>query len=338
MLRPNRFTRLQRLPGMTEEKFADLRKARVALVGCGTLGGIYAQNLVRMGIAYLRLIDRDIVEEHNLATQLLFDEEDAAAALPKTEAARRHLEKVNSEVQLEAVSADLASSTAEALLGGVDLILDATDNFETRYLINDVAVKLGIPWIYTATVGYTGLSLAVSPGRSACLRCFMEAPPPPGSLPTCETSGVWPAAAQSIAAVGLTSALRLLTGEASGGELTELGLQSGLRRTVRVVRRDDCPTCGKREFPWLEGRAGSQSTRLCGRDMVHLAPLTPGQWDLPALAKRLQDTFQVQLTEYLLHLKSAEVEIYLFPDGRALVKGVTDPARARVIFNRFITA
>jgi molybdopterin-synthase adenylyltransferase len=334
----SRYTRLQRLPGMTLEKFEALRKARVALVGCGTLGGIYAQNLVRMGIAFLRLIDRDIVEDHNLATQLLFDEDDAAAALPKTEAARRHLERINSEVHLEPVAADLDPATAEALLGGVDLILDATDNFETRYLINDVAVRLNIPWIYTATVGYTGLSLAIIPGRSACLRCFMEEPPPAGSLPTCETSGVWPPAAQSIAAVGLTSALRLLTGEESGNELAELDSQSSLHRTVHVVRRDDCPTCGKSEFPWLEGRAGSQSTRLCGRDMVHLAPVTPGQLDLPAMAKRLHGSFQVQLTPYLLHLKSAEAEVYLFPDGRALVKGVTDPARARAIFNRFISA
>jgi molybdopterin-synthase adenylyltransferase len=341
MLRSNpssRYTRLQRLPGMTPEKFDSVRRARVALVGCGTLGGIYAQNLVRLGITYLRLIDRDIVEEHNLATQLLFDETDAEAVLPKSEAARRHLGRVNSEVQLEAVAADLIPAVAEALLGGVDLIIDATDNFETRYLINDVSVKLGIPWIYTAVVGYTGLSLTIIPGHSACLRCFMEDQPPLGSLPTCETSGVWPAAAQSVAAVGMTSALRLLTGEESNTDLSELDLRGGLHRTVHVVRREDCPTCGRREFTWLEGRTGSQSNRMCGRDMVHLAPLTPGHLDLPALAHRLRESFQVQLTEYLLHLRSPEAEVYLFPDGRALVKGVTDPARARAIFNRFITA
>jgi adenylyltransferase/sulfurtransferase len=333
-----RYHRLLHLPGMSTERLDRLRHVRVALVGCGTLGGIYAQNLARLGIAHLRLIDRDIVEEHNLATQILFDEEDVKGALPKVEAARLHLVKVNSECLIEAMAADLEPSNAEALLGESELIIDATDNFETRYLINDVAVKLDKPWIYTAVVGFAGLCMAVVPGKTACLRCLLEEPPPVGSLPTCETSGVWPASAQSVAAVGITEALRLLTGEMVRGDLTELDLQAGSRRTVHVPRREACPACGQRQFGWLENRAGSQATRLCGRDMVHLSPPAPIKLDLTALAQRLAASFQIQLTEYLLHLKSAEAEIYLFPDGRALVKGVTDPARARALFNRFITA
>jgi adenylyltransferase/sulfurtransferase len=333
----SRYARLQRLPGMEAGKFDRLRRSRAALVGCGTLGGIYAQNLVRCGIAFLRLIDRDVVEEPNLATQILFDQEDVRQALPKAEAARLHLQKVNADCRLEACVSDLAPTTAQALLGGVDLIIDATDNFETRFLINDAAVELNVPWIYTAVVGFTGLCLAIVPGNTACLRCLMDEPPPTGSLPTCETAGVWPPAAQSLAAVGMTQALRLLTGDSPSEGLIEVDLQQGTLRVVNVPRREDCPTCVRKDFVWLEGRRGSQAVRLCGRDMVHLSPQSPAKLDLPVLAQRLGSAFQVQLTDYLLHLTSPEAEIYLFPDGRALVKGVTDPARARALYNRFIT-
>lgn len=333
-----RYARLQRLPGLEPAELDRLSRSRVALVGCGTLGGIYAQNLARLGIASLRLIDRDVVEEHNLASQLLFDEEDAAQAWPKAQAAQKHLEKVNSSLRLEPCCADLSAATAADLLGGVDLIIDATDNFEARYLINDLAVKLGIPWIYTAVVGFAGLTMTVLPGRSACLRCLLDEAPPAGSLPTCETAGVWPPAAQSVAAVGLTNALRLLTGQEVSRALVELDLQAGSRREISIPRRADCPACARGQFDWLEGRAGSQAVRLCGRDMVHLSPQAPLQLDLPVLARSLEGVLQVRLTEYLLHLKSPEAEVYLFPDGRALVKGVTDPARARALYNRFVTA
>jgi len=332
-----RYARLQRLPGIGPEGLEKISRAEVALVGCGTLGGAYALNLVRMGIGSLCLIDRDIVEEHNLSAQILFDQEDVRRVLPKAIAAQQHLTGVNTDCQIQAYPSELVPRTALDLLGGVDLILDATDNFETRFLINDAAIKFGIPWIYTGTVGFTGLTMAILPGQTACLRCLMNNPPDAGSLPTCETAGVWGPAAQAIVAVSLTQALRLLIGEQPENCLAELDFESGRWRKVKVARRPDCPACGQRDFAFLEGRIGSRASRLCGRDMVHLSPERELSLNLSALAQRLGGTFDVQLSEYLLQLRVPEAEITLFPDGRAFVKGVSDPGRARSIFNRYIS-
>ncbi len=333
----SRYNRLINLAGVGAEGWQKLAGARIALVGCGTLGGIYALNLVRLGIERLILIDRDIVEEHNLSTQVLFEEEDVRQILPKAHAAQRHLRKISAQCQISAHAAELTPENIAAMLPDADLIIDATDNFETRFLINDFALEQGIPWVYTAVVGFTGLTMAMIPGHTACLRCLLDEPPLPGSLPTCETSGVWPPAAQSIAAVGLTAGIQHLLGREPAGELSELDFDNMIWRRIRVAPKPDCPACVRRDFAYLQGRMGTQATRLCGRDMVHLSPSRGLHLDLPSLAKQLRSVFQIQLTEYLLHLKSPEAEIYLFPDGRALVKGVTEVARARAIFNRFIS-
>lgn len=332
-----RYRRIVRLAGVGEEGFHKISQAQVALVGCGTLGGAFALNLARLGVESLRLIDRDIVEEHNLSTQMLFDEEDARQILPKAIAAQRHLQKLNSKCQIEAHATDLTFANAEALLGGVDLILDGSDNFETRYLINDVAVKLGIPWIYSAVVGFTALIMPVMPAETACLRCLLDAPPEASSLPTCEIAGVWPPTAQSAAAVALTEALRILTVRKIPGGLSELDFESGQWRRIGVPRKMDCPACVRQEFPYLQGRIGSQATKMCGRDMVHLSLPPETKIDLASIAEKVQTIGEVQLTDFLLHLKAADAEIYLFPDGRAFVKGVSDPGRARAIFNRYIS-
>jgi len=313
-----------------------LSRARIVLVGCGTLGGAYAQHLVRMGVGTLVLVDRDVVEEANLGTQLLFDEDDVREMRPKAVAAARHLEMINSRVRLEARVADLSAGNAREILGGAHLVLDAADNFEVRFLLNDTALALGLPWIYTAVTGWAGLVMPVVPGRTACLRCLIPEPPEPGSLPTCETAGVWAPAAAAVASAGLTATLRLLLGEAAQPELHELDFQAGTWRKIAVNRRADCPACAG-DLPFLEGRRGSQAVRLCGRDMVHLAPESPVRLDLPALADKLREAGTVRLTEYLLHFAAPAGEMYLFPDGRALLKGVTDPGRARALYHRFLS-
>lgn len=333
----DRYARLIRLSGVGKEGLEKLSQAKIALVGCGTLGGAYALNLVRMGVGLLRLIDRDIVEEHSLSAQILFDEEDVRQVLPKAVAAQRHLAGVNSNVKIEAHASELTHRTAHQLLGGVDLILDATDNFETRFLINDAALKLGIPWIYTGTVGFTGLSMAIVPEKTACMRCLMDSPPEAGILPTCETAGVWGPAAQAIVAAALSEALRVLLGRRPEWNLGEMDFESGRWRKIKVARRSDCPACVKKDFAYLEGRIGSKATRLCGRDMVHLSPERETNVDLSALAERLSRSFKVKLSDYLLQLTVPEAEISIFPDGRSFVKGVSDPARARAIFNRYIS-
>lgn len=333
----SRYARLERLQGVGASGMESLSRAKVALVGCGTLGGAYASFLIRSGIGAIRLIDRDFVEEHNLSTQTLFQEDDARQMLPKVVAAQRHLQQVNSACQVETCCTDLTSANAETLLRGVDLILDGTDNFETRFLLNDVAVKNGVPWIYTAVVGYSGLVMAIIPGQTACLRCWLADPPETGALPTCETVGVWPPVAQSLAAIGFTEALRLLTGRAPEADLSELNFETNQWRKLRIVRRPDCPTCQKRDFTYLAGGWESQATKLCGRDMVHLTPAKPMTLNLSVIAEPLRAHCQVDLTDYLLHLKSSDAEIYLFPDGRAFIKGVSDLGRARAIFNRYLS-
>lgn len=332
-----RYARLIRLAGVGEMGLDRIRKARITLVGCGTLGGAYALNLVRMGVRHLRLIDRDIVEEQNLSTQILFDEDDVRQVLPKVVAAKRHLVVMNGDCDIQVYASDLNAKNAEALLQDADLILDATDNFETRFLINDAALKFNIPWIYTGFVGFTGLFLTVVPGRSACLRCLMEKPPEPGKLPTCETAGVWAPAAQAVVGAALTEALKLLTGGKLESSLTELDFQAGSWRRVMVERRKHCPACVSHDFPYLDGRKASQATRLCGRDMVHLTPERDVTLNLSELARELPSAFDVAVSEHLLRLRVPEAEIYLFPDGRAFVKGVSDPGRAKVIYSRYFS-
>lgn len=333
-----RYTRLVRLAGIGEEGLAELKKAKVVLIGCGTLGGAYALNLARLNLGVLRLIDRDIVEEHNLSTQLLFTEEDLQGLLPKALVAQKRLAVINSELNIEACSSDVTPSTAENLLSDADLIVDATDNFETRFLINDVAVKHTIPWIYTGVVGYSGAVMAILPGHSACLRCLMESTPDTSELPTCETVGVWLAAAQAVAAVGLTHGLKILTGTKPDLSLSELDFVSGRWTKLEVKRKSDCTACGRNDFEYLDGRIKSQATRLCGRDTVYLVPERTVNLDLFEIANRFKSIQDVAASENLLRLKVTEAEIYLFPDGRAFIKGVSDPTRARAIFNRYISS
>ncbi len=331
-----RYNRIIRLPDIGEENFARLSRARIALVGCGTLGGAFGLNLARIGVEFLRLIDRDFVEEHNLSGQLFFDEEDVRQILPKAVAAQRHLEKINSACRIEARVDDLTGANAELLLADVDLILDATDNFEARFILNDAAIKQGIPWIYCGAVGYGGAALAIHPGKTACLRCLIDRPPEPTELPTCETEGVWPPAAQSIAAVALTEAARILTGRDPSGRLWELDLKTLQWKGIPVQRKKDCPACIRGEFAHLSGDPGLKAVKMCGRDMVHLHPSQTRQMDLTALARKLQATGETKVNEYLMWLRTPEAEFFLFKDGRAFVKGVADPARARALFHRYI--
>jgi molybdopterin/thiamine biosynthesis adenylyltransferase len=336
MVSANRHVRIIRLPGIGHNGFEKLQKAAVALVGCGTLGSVYAENLVRLGIGHLKLNDRDVVEEHNLCTQFLYDEADLRNTVPKAIAAKMRLQKINSKCAVTAQPFELCPENAVKLLSEVDVIIDATDNFETRFLINDTSVKLGIPWIYTGVVGFTGLCMAIVPGETACLRCFMEAPPPAGSLPTCETAGVWPAAAQVIASIGLTETLRLLTGDKTQFGLSEIDLQSGHWKRLYPERKRDCSTCSGKKLNYLEGKAVSEAAKLCGRDMVHIQPERELSLNLAEIARRFPQDLEVKVSDELLHLTVEKAEIFLFRDGRALVKGISDVSLARNIYQRYI--
>ncbi|MBU0519473.1 ThiF family adenylyltransferase [bacterium] len=332
----NRYARLQQLTDIGEAGLRKLHNARIALVGCGTLGSLYAINLTRMGIGYLRLIDRDIVEPHNLGTQFLYNEFDAAKTRPKALAAKQHLEPMNADCHIEAVATSISAKTAPKYLYDVDLIVDATDNFDTRFIINDLAVRENLPWLYTGVVGYFGVTTLIKPQETACLHCLISDPPSSGELPTCETEGVWPPAAQTITAFGLKELTNFLVSATVSGVLHTIDFQADRWTHVQGKRQQNCPTCVQRDFKFIDGKNGYSATSLCGREMVHILPDQEKAVDLPEIAKRLSHSFKVMQTEDLLRVKIPEGEIYLFADGRALIKGVNDVERARSLYDRYI--
>ncbi len=310
------------------------------IVGCGALGTVQAGLLVRAGIGMLRLVDRDYVEESNLQRQILYTEADALAGLPKAEAARRHLLEANSGVRVEAFVSDLNPENAEELLGGVDVILDATDNFETRLLVNDFAVREGVPWIYGAAVGAYGIAMPILPALpgddSACFRCIYPEPPS-GAQPTCETAGVMGPITSVVGSIQAMEALKILGGRRDQvrRKIFTADLWNGPVRETSMPGRDaDCPTCGRREFAYLEGKKRAPVS-LCGRNAVQIherrRPL-----DLAALALRLEAVGKVRVNEFALRLEEGEFEITVFPDGRAIVKGTQDVGVARSLYSRYV--
>jgi adenylyltransferase/sulfurtransferase len=319
-----------------EEGQARIRAASVAVVGCGALGTVEAEILARAGVGRIRIIDRDFVEWSNLQRQFLFEESDAAEGLPKAVAAARHLARVNSEVTLEPLVADLTPANINDLLEGVGLILDGTDNFEARFLLNDYAVSSGIPWIYAAAVGSYGLKLAIVPGRTACLRCVYPEPPQ-GVQPTCETEGVLASVTAAIAALAAGDALKLLARglESVTTRLTTVDTWSGeIRQTSAPARDPDCPCCARREFVHLTGQRRAPIS-LCGRNAVQIherfRPV-----DLTDLARRLAPLATVRANDFAVRASIDPYELTVFPDGRAIIKGTTDPAVARSIYARYV--
>ena len=313
-----------------------LLRSRVAIVGCGALGSFQAAALARAGVGRITIIDRDFVEPSNLQRQWLFEERDAAEAIPKAIAAERHLARINSSVSVHGVVADLTPANAAALLGETDLILDGTDNFEARYLINDYAVKLGVPWIYGAAVGSYGLAMPVFPGRTACLRCVYPEPPT-GIQPTCETAGVLNVITSLVASIQAAAALQILSGHTADVEprITRVELWTGRIRQTSVPARDpECPTCVRREFPFLaESRRAPAG--LCGRNAVQIHERECAL-DLAALRARLEPLGEVRANEFVLRFVIAPYEMTVFPDGRAIIKGTSDAGVARSLYARYV--
>lgn len=312
-----------------------LRAASVVLVGCGATGSAIASLLTRAGIGTLRIIDRDYVEPSNLQRQLLFDESDAAQSLPKAVAAATKLAATTSDISLEPHIADLTADTAEELLGGVDLILDGTDNFATRYLINDFAVAHQVPWIYAAAVGSYGITMNILPQRTACLACVFDEVPQ-GQLETCDTAGILNTAATAVASLAATEAMKLLVGAHDSLRTTLLSfdLWTNRRSEVRAQRRAACRTCGAREFPHLRQPRHAPTT-LCGRNSVQVHE-RHWQVDFMEMQTRLEPHGNVRHNEFVLKFWREPYEITLFRDGRAIVKGTTDHAMARSLYARYI--
>ena len=336
----NRYDRQTHLPQFGEEAQRRLASSRVLLIGCGALGTVIAEQLVRGGIGSICICDRDIVELTNLQRQTLFTERDAADGIPKAVAAATRLSAINSTVTIEPHVVDIHSGNIESLLAGVDLVIDGTDNLETRYLLNDAAVKHEKPWVYGACVGTGGRAMGIIPKRTPCLRCLFPNPPGAGELPTCETAGVLACAAAVAASLEVAEALKILLGdESAGANLITFDLWPTRFREISTAgaRRDDCPTCAQRRFEFLDART-SGATVLCGRNTVQIRPAHAVALDMKSIAAAMKIAGDVQQTSFFtrLSLPGKKITLTLFPDGRALVHGTSDPAAARSIYARFI--
>jgi len=329
-----RYSRQIRFSGVGEAGQEKILAAHVAVVGCGALGSFHAGALARAGVSHLTLIDRDYVEWSNLQRQWLFSERDAADGLPKAVAAARQISAINSDCRVDPVVKDLTSGNIEDLLEGVDLILDGTDNFETRYLLNDYAVRESIPWVYGAAVGSYGIVMPVLPGRTACLACVYPEPPS-GAQPTCETAGVLGPLTSAIASLQVAAALRILaTGDASRRILT-LDVWDGVLRQIEMPDRDpECDACGRRTYRYLD-QLRRTPISLCGRNAVQIHERTR-PLDLEQLRHDLAPAGEVRANEFALRFTVSPYEMTIFPDGRAIIKGTNDIGIARSLYSRYI--
>jgi molybdopterin-synthase adenylyltransferase len=337
----DRYSRQIRFPGLGEAGQRRLLASRVTICGCGALGTVLANHLVRAGVGHIRVVDRDFIETHNLQRQILFDERDVADNLPKAEAAARKLRLINSQVEVEPVVTDIDHTNILDLVGDADLILDGTDNFETRYLINDAAVKLGKPWIFGGVIGSEGQTMTIRPGQTPCLRCLIEDSPPPGMTPTCETAGVLGPAVAVIASFEAVEALKLLGGahEALNAELIMVDLWDWSFRRLKVaglLGKVDCPCCKRHDFEWLDGRLGSHTTTLCGRNAVQIATRRDAPLDFAEMSRRLAALGEVRHNAFMLRFATEGYEFTVFPDGRAIIKGTNDIPKARTLYAQFV--
>ena len=335
-----RYRRQMRFAPLGEEGQQQLRDSRVLICGSGALGCVLADTLVRAGVGFVRLVDRDFVDLDNLHRQVLFDENDATEQLPKAVAAARRLALVNSQVCVEPKVADFNSSNSTELAEGVDLILDGTDNFETRYLLNDLAVSAEKPWVFAGCVAAEGQVLTVIPGQTPCLTCLMPEPPPAAEMPTCESAGVLAPIVNLIASMQAMEAIKLLSGNAEAVNLgmTFVDLWGNQIRQLAMSesRRRDCPTCVDRDFPWLEGRRGSSATYLCGRNSVQLSANSGEPVNLESLAAKLSELGEVSANSFLLRVELEGHLVTVFADGRTIVGGTEDPAVARTVHAKYV--
>jgi molybdopterin/thiamine biosynthesis adenylyltransferase len=337
----DRYSRQSRFPPLGDAGQQRLAAARAVICGCGALGSMSAALLARAGVGNLRIVDRDFVELNNLQRQMLFDESDVAADLPKAVAAAENLRAINSSIEIEPVVADITAANVLELCAGADVLLDGTDNFETRFLLNEAALKLNIPWVYGGAIGASGQCLTMIPGETICLRCLIPESPPPGSLPTCDSAGILGPIIGVIASLQVCEAIKIASGNraAINRQLTVVELWENQIRQVGLQRlqAEGCPTCRNGEFPWLAGEHGSQTAILCGRNAVQIRPAA-GKLDLADLATKLAGVGAVTRNAYLLRLAVDDYVLTVFPDGRAIIAGVDDPVMARTLYARYIGA
>lgn len=316
-----------------------LLNSRVLLVGCGALGASHAEILARAGVGFLRIVDRDFVEFSNLQRQTLFSETDARERLPKAVAAQNRIKEINSEIEVEAIVADVNNSNIESFVKDVDLVLDGTDNFQIRYLINDACVKNNKTWIYGAAVSSYGTTMTIFPNETPCLRCIFEEMPNAGSAPTCDTAGVIQPIITSVSAIQTTEALKILTGNFAKlhKSLIQIDVWENQWRKIKLgAPNEDCEACAKRNFEFLEAENADFFTALCGRDAVQIQPHQRSEINLLQLSERLKNSGEIKINEYLLRLTIDGYELTIFKDARAIIRGTDDISTARSIYAKYV--
>jgi len=336
-----RYSRQILFPGIGQEGQRRLAQSHVVIIGCGALGAMHAEWLARGGVGRLRLIDRDFIEESNLSRQIMFEERDVTDRLPKAVAAAARVNRINSEVRAEAVVKDVNYTNVEEMIRDADVVLDGTDNFETRYLINDAAVKLDKPWVYGAAVSSYGVQMTIRPRITPCLRCVFPEMPAPGTSPTCDTAGVILPIIATVASHQVAEALKILTGQVEKlhGSLQQFDLWRNTSTRIKLSERsEDCPACQHERYDFLTARGGQLVTTLCGRNAIQIAPAAPVQVDFAKLSEQMRDAGDVSYNRFLLKFKSGPHEITVFPDARCIIKGTDDPNLARSIYARYIGA
>ena len=335
----DRYSRQILFERIGEEGQRKLLAAQVLIVGCGALGTAHAEALCRAGVGRLRIVDRDFVEPSNLQRQTMFTESDAENRLPKAVAAANHLRQINSDIEIEPHVADVNYSNVEQLIDGCDLVLDGTDNFATRYLINDACVKHEANWIYGAAVGSYGVTMTIRPHQTACLRCVFEEAPPAASAPTCDTAGVIMPIINIVSAVQVAETLKLLTGRFDDlhGSLMQFDVwRNEWRKIALAGPHADCLTCGLGDYQTLSPISTETAAVLCGRDAIQISPSQPTTVNFRSLAERLRAVGDVKFNEYLLRFKTGPFELTVFQDARSIVRGTDEIATARSLYARYI--
>ena len=339
-----RYIRQTRFASFGEGGQEKLRASRALVVGCGALGSVIAESLTRAGVGHLRIVDRDFLEISNLHRQVLYDEDDVAAELPKAIAAKNKLNRINSQVEIEALVCDVDFTNIERLCDDVDCICDGTDNFETRFLLNDAAHAFNKPWVYGGCIGAEGQQMTIIPGTSVCLRCLMGDVPPPGTTPTCDTAGVLGPIVNVVASTQAIEAIKILSGnlDAVSRTLNVVDLWDSRWRQIKLDSlrdRSNCPTCQQSQYPWLNGEKGGSSAVLCGRNAVQLSLADRVEVDLKSLEDKLSSlNFDVRRNPFLLRADTGTYTLTVFSDGRVIVGGTEDVAEAKTVYARYVGA
>jgi molybdopterin-synthase adenylyltransferase len=334
-----RYSRQILFNGIGKEGQRRLLESRALIVGCGALGSAHAESLARAGVGRVRIADRDFVEASNLQRQTMFTEQDAAERIPKAVAAANHIREINSEIVVESEVTDVNHSNVEALIKDCDVVLDGTDNFATRYLINDACVKHEINWVYGAAVGSYGVTMTIQPHQTPCLRCVFEEAPPAAGAPTCDTAGVIMPIISIVAAVQVAEALKLLTGqnESLHRSLMQFDVWRNAWRKINPGPPSaDCATCAQGNFATLEAAAGDFAAVLCGRNAVQISPTQTTTLDFAELAERLRPAGEVKFNDYLLRFQTGEFELTVFQDARSIIRGTSEIKTARSLYAKYI--